>query len=47
MNQKTLVGIIVVLAAAIIIIGIAWYQDKQSTRVEINLGEEGLSISAD
>jgi predicted negative regulator of RcsB-dependent stress response len=47
MNQNVLIGIIVVLVAALAIVGYMYYQDQQRTSIEISVGEDGVSIEAD
>jgi hypothetical protein len=44
MNQKSLIGIVIVLVAALGIVAFLWYQDSQSTHIQMSVGEGGVSI---
>ncbi|MCC2099111.1 MAG: hypothetical protein KDJ29_19635 [Hyphomicrobiales bacterium] len=46
MNRNTLYGIIGVLAVAIIVIGYMYYQERQKSGIQIELGKNGVSIEA-
>lgn len=48
MNRNVLYGIIAVLAVMVLVSGYYLYQENQSTsRVEINVGEGGLTVETD
>ncbi|PWW03713.1 hypothetical protein DFR52_101399 [Hoeflea marina] len=44
MNRNTLYIVIAVLAVGVAVIGFQLYKERQTTGVEINLGENGISI---
>lgn len=46
MNRNTLIAIIVVLVAALAVLGWMYYQDSQTSRLEIKLGGEGISVES-
>jgi predicted negative regulator of RcsB-dependent stress response len=47
MSRNALIAIIVVLIAGLAILGYVYYQDQQTTSIEMSVGEGGISISAD
>lgn len=47
MSRNALVALVIVLVAALGVVAYLWYQDSQSSSLQISVGEEGVSIEAD
>lgn len=46
MNRNLMTIIIVVLVVALGVVGYMYYQDQQTTSLDISVGEDGVSIDA-
>lgn len=46
MNRNMMTIIIVILVVALGVIGYMYYQDQQTASLDINVGENGISIDA-
>ena len=47
MSQRALYIVVAILAIAVVVLGFAWYQEANTNRVDIKLGNGGLSIQSD
>lgn len=46
MNRNALYAIIGVLVAALVVVGVMYYQDQQTASLEIEFGQDGISVDA-
>ncbi len=46
MNKPLLYGIVGILAIAVVVAGIGWYQEANTAHLDVRVDENGLSVDA-
>ena len=46
MNKPLLYGVVGILAIAVVVAGIGWYQEANTAHLDVRVDENGLSVDA-